>query len=83
MQNSPAKVHIVVGTKAQLIKMFPVIRELQRRNLSYNFIDTGQHPLITKSIAISLRRFQFQWCIPKTTEVHDEPDETRKGNARG
>ena len=50
MQNSPAKVHIVVGTKAQLIKMFPVIRELQRRNLSYNFIDTGQHPLITKDL---------------------------------
>ena len=50
MQNSPAKVHIVVGTKAQLIKMFPVIRELQRRNLPYNFIDTGQHPLITKDL---------------------------------
>ena len=48
MQNSIAKVHIVVGTKAQLIKMFPIIWELERRNLPYNFIDTGQHTLITR-----------------------------------
>jgi len=50
MQNSPAKVHIVVGTKAQLIKMFPIIWELERRNLPYNFIDTGQHTLITRDL---------------------------------
>lgn len=36
-------IHIVIGTKAQLIKMAPVMKELADRNISYNFIFTGQH----------------------------------------
>lgn len=36
-------IHIVIGTKAQLIKMAPVMVELQNRNIYYNFIFTGQH----------------------------------------
>ena len=50
MQNNPVSFHIVIGTKAQLIKMFPIIQELQKRNLPYNFIDTGQHPAITRDL---------------------------------
>jgi len=33
----------VIGTRAQLIKMAPVLRELERRNLPYLFYLTGQH----------------------------------------
>lgn len=36
-------IHIVLGTKAQLIKMAPVMRELSDRNIAYNYISTGQH----------------------------------------
>ena len=36
-------IHIVVGTKAQLIKIAPVMAGLQRSNIAYNFIFTGQH----------------------------------------
>ena len=36
-------VHIVIGTKAQLIKMAPVMIELDRQEIGYNFIFTGQH----------------------------------------
>ncbi len=36
-------IHVVIGTKAQLVKMAPVMAELQRRNHPYNFIFTGQH----------------------------------------
>jgi len=36
-------IHIIVGTKAQLIKMAPIMVELQNRNVGYNFILTGQH----------------------------------------
>lgn len=36
-------IHIFIGTKAQLIKMAPVMRELQDRNIEYNFIFSGQH----------------------------------------
>ena len=36
-------IHIVIGTKAQLIKMAPVMRRLQERGIEYNYIATGQH----------------------------------------
>jgi UDP-N-acetylglucosamine 2-epimerase (non-hydrolysing) len=36
-------IHIVLGTKAQLIKMAPIMRRLQDRKIPYNFIHTGQH----------------------------------------
>jgi UDP-N-acetylglucosamine 2-epimerase (non-hydrolysing) len=36
-------IHIVIGTKAQLVKMAPVMVELQKRGIAYNFIFTGQH----------------------------------------
>jgi len=36
-------IHIVLGTKAQLIKMAPIMVRLARRGLPYRFIHTGQH----------------------------------------
>ncbi|MAG50560.1 UDP-N-acetylglucosamine 2-epimerase (non-hydrolyzing) [archaeon] len=36
-------IHIILGTKAQLIKMAPVMIELQKQEIDYNFIFTGQH----------------------------------------
>ena len=36
-------IHIILGTKAQLIKMAPVMRELEKRDAPYRFIFTGQH----------------------------------------
>ncbi len=36
-------IHIVLGTKAQLIKMAPIMRVLKSKNIPYNFIFTGQH----------------------------------------
>ena len=36
-------IHIVLGTKAQLIKMAPIMVRLQDRGIPYNFIHTGQH----------------------------------------
>ena len=36
-------IHIVVGTKAQLIKIAPVMASLQDKEIDYNFIFTGQH----------------------------------------
>lgn len=37
------KIHIILGTRAQLIKMAPVMRLLQEKKIPYNFIFTGQH----------------------------------------
>jgi len=36
-------IHIVLGTKAQLIKMAPVMSEFNSRGIEYNFVFTGQH----------------------------------------
>jgi UDP-N-acetylglucosamine 2-epimerase (non-hydrolysing) len=36
-------IHIVLGTKAQLIKMAPIMAELKKQNIPYNYISTGQH----------------------------------------
>jgi UDP-N-acetylglucosamine 2-epimerase (non-hydrolysing) len=36
-------IHLVIGTKAQLIKMAPVMRALRNAGLPYRYISTGQH----------------------------------------
>jgi UDP-N-acetylglucosamine 2-epimerase (non-hydrolysing) len=36
---------IVIGTKAELIKCVPVIKELDKRRIEYSIIHTGQHSL--------------------------------------
>ena len=36
-------IHVFVGTNAQLIKMAPIMRELDALDIAYNFIDAGQH----------------------------------------
>lgn len=43
-------IHIIIGTKAQLIKMAPIIQELQHRNIKFNFVDAGQHAQLTANI---------------------------------
>jgi len=40
-----SKVAIIIGTRAELIKTFPVMLELQRKKMDYYFIHTGQHNL--------------------------------------
>ncbi len=43
-------IHLIIGTKAQLIKMAPVLQELRRRDAIFNFIDAGQHARTTEEI---------------------------------
>jgi len=37
------KVAVVVGTRPEIIKMSPIIRELERREVDYYILHTGQH----------------------------------------
>ncbi|MCR4368901.1 MAG: UDP-N-acetylglucosamine 2-epimerase, partial [archaeon] len=37
------KIGVLVGTRPELIKMSPVIRELQKRKIDFSLIHTGQH----------------------------------------
>jgi UDP-N-acetylglucosamine 2-epimerase (non-hydrolysing) len=43
MTDEPPQIAIILGTRPEIIKLSPVIRECQRRNLSYDLIHTGQH----------------------------------------
>ena len=43
-------IHFIIGTKAQLIKIAPIMRVLKERKLEYNFIFTGQHRLTIEQI---------------------------------
>ena len=44
-------ISVFLGTKAQFIKMVPILLELDKRNCKYQIIDTGQHSgLITEII---------------------------------
>jgi len=36
-------IHVIWGTKAEAIKVAPVLRELDRRGVSYRLVETGQH----------------------------------------
>ena len=46
-----AAVTVVAGTKAQLIKMAPVVAELTRRGIAFRLVDTGQHGDLAAGVA--------------------------------
>ena len=43
-------VHFFIGTKAQFIKMAPVMAEMQKRGLPFRLIDSGQHAELSASV---------------------------------
>ncbi|OGH05968.1 MAG: hypothetical protein A2W22_03510 [Candidatus Levybacteria bacterium RBG_16_35_11] len=43
LKKGKKNITIILGTKAQLIKMAPVMLELRKRKIPYSFIFTGQH----------------------------------------
>ena len=36
-------IHVIIGTRAQIIKMAPVMKEFEERGIDYNFIFLAQH----------------------------------------
>lgn len=63
-------IHFFIGTKAQLIKTAPVMAELQRRNIDYNFVFSGQHQ---KTITELLNNFGIK---PPDSTLHSGADIT-------
>jgi UDP-N-acetylglucosamine 2-epimerase (non-hydrolysing) len=43
VQESKVKAAVILGTRPEIIKMSPVIRELERQGLDYFILHTGQH----------------------------------------
>ena len=56
---------IVLGTRAELIKMFPVMRELEKRKLKFYFIHTGQHNINDLIRELNVKKPDFQLDNPK------------------
>lgn len=46
---------IFTGTKAQFIKMLPILLELERRGWPYRVIDTGQHAQLVEGVIAQYR----------------------------
>jgi UDP-N-acetylglucosamine 2-epimerase (non-hydrolysing) len=44
-------VNILIGTRGQFVKMAPVLREFDKRNIAYRIIHTGQHTASTQEMA--------------------------------
>jgi UDP-N-acetylglucosamine 2-epimerase len=69
-----AKIAIVIGTRAELIKTFPVMLELQRRKIPYYFIHTGQHSLGDLCTVLSVKQ--------PDVVLTQEPKKSSKFNSR-
>ena len=76
--SEPWPIYVVFGTRAQLIKMAPVMRQLSRRGISYSLIYTGQH---RESISELLEEFDLPGPDVNMVGWREEA-ETKGGFAR-
>lgn len=58
-KNLRDKVAFIIGTRAELIKSFPIMLELQRQKKDYYFIHTGQHALGNLCEVFSVKKPDF------------------------
>lgn len=70
-RNEIIMIHVFIGTKAQYVKMAPVIIELDKRGVPINLIDSGQHSNLSKKY----RQF-FKIREPDTLLRRDKADIT-------
>ena len=67
------KIAIIIGTRAELIKTFPVMLELQKQKIPYYFIHTGQHSLGDLCEKFGVKRPDIV--------LTEEPDKSSKFNS--
>jgi len=74
MKNKEIKFAFILGCRAEYIKVFPVMLELQKRNEDYYFIHTGQHSLGNLCEIFGTKR--------PDVILSPEPDKSSKFNAK-
>lgn len=62
-------VHFILGTEAELIKMFPIMLEMKKRKLEYRFIGTGQHDLDKSEILKLFGLKKPDYMISRNTKL--------------
>lgn len=55
-------IYVLLGTKAQYIKMAPLLRLMEQEGLAYHLIDTGQHAALS-------RRLRGELCVKEPDSV--------------
>jgi UDP-N-acetylglucosamine 2-epimerase len=50
METPAFPLYVLIGTKAQYIKMAPLLRRMQETGIAYRLIDTGQHAAISRDL---------------------------------
>lgn len=60
--------HVIIGTKGQLIKTLPILKELEKRQIPYNLINAAQHAVILEKISqqFNLKKADYTLYHPKT-----------------
>src|SRR3989338_10784401 len=59
---------ISIGTGGELIKIAPVMRELQKRKIEYFFLHTGQHDLIAMIKELEVKNPDKEFRLIKSKE---------------
>jgi len=73
-----AQILVVVGTRPEIVKMAPVVRALQEKDVNFTFVHTGQHyeadhisdllfaPTETVKKTLKMNRFMERFMLLET-----------------
>jgi UDP-N-acetylglucosamine 2-epimerase (non-hydrolysing) len=71
-------IYFLIGTKAQLIKTFPVMHGLERRGVGYRYLDTVQHGPLCEQLRARLGvRAPDHFLAPPGTQIERTRDAVR------
>jgi UDP-N-acetylglucosamine 2-epimerase (non-hydrolysing) len=62
-------IYVIIGTKAQLVKMAPVMLSLDDHGLEYQFVLTGQHAETMDDLVSDFALREPEWCFVKPIEA--------------
>jgi len=62
-------IHFFIGTKAQFIKMAPVMAEMKRRAIAFGYVDSGQHADFTRKLRKSFGINEPDVCLHKNGDI--------------
>jgi UDP-N-acetylglucosamine 2-epimerase (non-hydrolysing) len=62
-------IRVIIGTKAQLIKMAPILKFLKQGGIDYNYISTGQHRETTDDILANFEIKQPDYTIYSGSDI--------------
>ena len=64
-----SKIHIILGTKAQLIKMAPVMQKLDELAIPYNYVFLGQHHETMEELHKNFQIKEADYAVNKGEDV--------------